>query len=761
MPPSAPSRRPVRTLCAALALFALAACGGSPAYRESNALFAEGRVEQGLARLEAAVLDEPSNAEYRIALLTRRASLINRLLANGEAARREGRLNEAEQAYRQAAAIDAHNAMARQGLEQVAAERRQRQAFAEAETIFKGGTPSALAEAAERLRAILAANPAHKDAQRLKARIDEQRAREERPELRLAARFREPISLEFRDAPLKSVLEVVARSAGLNFFYDRDIRADLRTTIFARDTTIEDALRIVLATNQLEQKILNDNSLLIYPNTPQKVKDYQTLAVRSFYLTNADVKAVANTLKTIGKAKDIVVDERLGIIIMRDTPEAIRMAERIVALQDLSDPEVMLEVEIMEVKRSRLVELGVQWPTQLELAPLRLPGVPLTLDALRNITSATTQATIGSMIISAHKDTQEGNILANPRIRVRNKEKARVQIGDRVPVITTTSTATGFVSESVAYLDVGLKLEVEPNIYLDEEVAIKINLEVSNLVREIVSKSGTLSYQIGTRGANTVLRLKDGETQILAGLISDEDRSSSIKVPGLGDLPIVGRLFGSQKDDVGRSEILLSITPHIVRSIRRPDMLAAEFESGTESSVGTQLLRLSAPARPAAPAVLAPPPPAPELPSAPMSPPALGLSWQAPAQVRVGEQFSVGLEVSSEGALSGMSTLLAYDAQALQVVSVAEGGFFRDGSVPTTFSERVDADAGRVLTTSLHYTDAETAAGVKGSGSIVGITFKALRPSSEVKLQLLTATPQAAAALRVALPPAHSLSVVP
>src|SRR5690606_34148616 len=123
-------------------------------------------------------------------------------------------------------------------------------------------------------------------------------------------------------------------------------------------------------------------------------------------------------------------------------------------------------------------------------------------------------------------------------------------------------------------------------IYLDSEVAIKVNLEVSNLVREITSPGGSLSYQIGTRGANTVLRLKDGETQVLAGLISDEDRSSANKVPGLGELPVAGRLFGSQKDDTQRSEILLSITPRVVRSIRRPDLLEAQFESGTEASAG-------------------------------------------------------------------------------------------------------------------------------------------------------------------------------
>ena len=143
------------------------------------------------------------------------------------------------------------------------------------------------------------------------------------------------------------------------------------------------------------------------------------------------------------------------------------------------------------------------------------------------------------------------SVLANPRIRVKNKEKARVHIGDRVPVITTTAAATGgFVSESVSYLDVGLKLEVEPLIYLEDEVGIKVALEVSNIAREMRSpSSSTLTYQIGTRNAATTLRLRDGETQILAGLISDEDRRSADRVPGLGDLPVIGRLFSQTRDN--------------------------------------------------------------------------------------------------------------------------------------------------------------------------------------------------------------------
>lgn len=772
----------------------LSGCAGMQAYREGNALLAEGKIEQGLAKLDEAAKLEPKNAEYRITLTSRRASIINQLIEIGDIARRDGRLSDAEKAYRQIQSLEAENNMAKQGLEALISARRHRQILLEAEIIFKKGGLVEFSNALEKIRPILSENPSQRDALNLKARIEEARAKEPHPDMKLAAIFRKPVSLEFRDAPLKSVFEVIAKVSGLNFFYDKDVRPDLKATLFAKNTTTEDAIRLLLVTNQLEQKILNDSSILIYPSTAQKLKDYQTLAVRSFYLTNADVKAVSNSIKTLVKTKDMVIDERLGIIMIRDTPEAIRMAERIVALQDLSDPEVMLEVEIMEIKRSRLMELGIQWPSQLSLSPLQVAGTPLTLNGLRGLNQNTIQATIGPMVINARKEDQNGNILANPRIRVRNKEKAKVQIGDRVPVITTTSTSTGFVAESVSYVDVGLKLEVEPTIYLDEEVAIKINLEVSNLVREILSKAGTLSYQIGTRGANTVLRLKDGETQILAGLISDEDRSTANKMPGLGELPIAGRLFGSQKDDTQRSEILLSITPHIVRSNRRPDLLMAEFDSGTESSIGAQSLHLSTveaatnetkdAAKSPSLAAVATGGSTPNIPTpvsninsrtvAPVTangvlpvvaPPAasgsISLAWQGPAQVKVGEQFSAVLRVNSQQALRGMPILFGFDPQIFQVVSVQEGDFFKQGNSQTNFSQRVDPAQGKVFVALVRQNSGGEDAGVNGTGGMVTVTIKALKATANGKLQLLSATPEPVSATPVVLPVEHVIRVVP
>src|SRR5262249_26266313 len=317
----------------------------------------------------------------------------------------------------------------------------------------------------------------------------------------------------------------------------------------------------------------------------------------SFYLANADAKQTANMLKALLKVKDLYVDDKLNLVVIRDTPESVRLAEKLVANQDLGEPEVMLEVEVMEVGTSLLEQLGVQWPGQVNVGIVGSANTPGTVTGkeFAHLNSGLVRLSFGDPMFSINLKKQDGrtNVLANPRIRVKNREKARIHIGDKVPVITTTATSTGFVSETVNYLDVGLKLEVEPNIYLNDDVGIKVGLEVSNIAREIQSTSGSLTYQVGPRNTSTTLRLKDGETQVLAGLINDEDRRSATKLPGLGDAPgVLGKLFGAHNDTANKTEIVLLITPRIVRNLNRPGARMEQFASGTEGSTGSAPLEL-------------------------------------------------------------------------------------------------------------------------------------------------------------------------
>ena len=375
------------------------------------------------------------------------------------------------------------------------------------------------------------------------------------------------------------------------------MRAGLKTTISVSDTPLDEVLGFILTTNQLKQKVLNSRTLLIYPNTQAKNREYGDTVVKSFYLANADAKETAGMIKALVKTKDMFVDEKRNLLMMRDTPDAVRMAERLVANQDLAEPEVMLEVEVMEVGTNVLKELGIQYPDTISYSLVGAGGTPGTvaLPEWLNRNASLVRMSVSDPFLALKLKDQIGrtNLLANPRIRVKNKEHAKIHIGDRVPVITTTTTSTGFAAESVNYLDVGLKLDVEPTVYLDDDVGIKIGLEVSSIVRQIQSTTGTLTYQIGTRTANTVLRLHDGETQVLAGLISDEDRRNVNQIPGIGDIPILGRLFGSHSDTKNKTEVVLLMTPHVVRSLARPALRFEEFPGGTDAAIGAPPLVLN------------------------------------------------------------------------------------------------------------------------------------------------------------------------
>ena len=294
-------------------------------------------------------------------------------------------------------------------------------------------------------------------------------------------------------------------------------------------------------------------------------------------------------LKTMLKLKELSADEKTGIMVIRDTPESLRMAERMIAAHDVADPEVMLEVEVLEVGESRDSNLGVNQPTSLTISTPGTAAAPMTTGALARFNLGNLNVTSLSGTLNFKLSDTNAKILASPRIRARNKEQAKIMIGDRVPTITNTvtpiNTGSSVVTGNVTYQDVGLKLEIEPQVYADSEVGIKISLEVSNIAKEFTDTNGGRSYQIGTRNASTNLRLKDGETQILGGLITDEDRNTASKLPGLGHIPFLGRLFGNNSGTSNRSEIILAITPRIIRNlaVRTPDV--KNIFSGTFNAI--------------------------------------------------------------------------------------------------------------------------------------------------------------------------------
>src|SRR5882672_2136023 len=569
-----------------IALGALAAaCATDRVHQEGLAAVEGGHYEEGLAMLEQATHDDPANMTYRVDLKTQRDAVVTRLLAAADIARRTGKLDDAEKLYERVLAIVSGSTRAQRGLDAVADDRRH------GELIEQGGKDlqaGAVDQADAKLRAVLSEDPGFAAALALREKVEQARG-PVNVVPKVHARDNRPVTLQFRDANTKMVFEVLSRQSGINFVFDKDVKSDGKTTIYVQQVPVEQAIELVLGQNQLSRQVLSENMVLIYPNTAQKQKDYQDQIVKAVYLTNADPKQAQSLLKTMLNVKTTFIDDRASVIVIRDTPEVVHMAEKLLASLDLPEAEVMMEVEVLEITRSKLQQLGIAYPTA---ATVSTPNDPTVYDLFHNIDSHNLSVTPLSATVDLLKQVGLSNILASPRIRARNHEKAKILIGSRVPVITNSTVLVGggtSAASSVQYLDVGLTLEVEPTIYLDGDVAIKVNLEVSNIIKEVQvggsDGSGSLAYQIGTRNANTTLRLKDGETQILAGLINDQDTHSSNHVPGLGDIPVLGRLFGTYRDSADKSEIVLSITPRIIRSQPRPAAETTEFWYGTESSV--------------------------------------------------------------------------------------------------------------------------------------------------------------------------------
>ncbi|WP_426344580.1 secretin N-terminal domain-containing protein [Pseudoduganella sp. R-32] len=574
----------LRTLSLSVLVLALSGCAAEMAYRDGRNLVEKDQVEAGLLKYQEAMRREPDNAIYRSAYLDTRDRASARLLVQADQFVNEGKYVPAAQNFQRVLSMDPQNERARAGLRSLEMADRHDKLLAQAGASLEQKEFEA---AKNRIGTILAEKPDHARARAMMREINEQMPQPP-AESGLSKAYKTPITIEFREAPLKQVFDIISRRSGLNFIFDKDVKSDARTTIMLKNSTVESAIYFLLMTNQLEQQVMDANTILIYPNTAAKLKEYQETVVRTFYLSNAEAKTVANTLKTILKSRDVVADEKLNLVILRDSADAVKLAEKIIATQDQAEPEVMLDVEILEVKRSRLLKLGVDWPNTVGLSVLNSAGAgdKLRLRDLDSINRDTIGVSALGTTVNIKKTDGDTNLLASPRIRVRNKEKAKVVIGEKVPVITTTiSPGTGgFASESVSYVDVGLTLNAEPIIYLNNEVGIRIALEVSNLIDRVTTATGTTAYQIGTRQASTFLQLKDGENQVLAGLINSEERSTGNRVPGLGDLPILGRLFGTQTDDNQKTEIVLSITPHLVRNLQRPEISAAEFSAGTEAN---------------------------------------------------------------------------------------------------------------------------------------------------------------------------------
>lgn len=575
--------RRIRSFSFSLGL-ALVVAGCTSLSQQTTQLALEGRYDEVVSVLQERLAQTPNDQGLRIALENAKEDSLNFWANKVERELQAGRTDAARELLDRAAALDVQPRRMAQMRERLELLILRDARFAEAQQAFAQGN---FEQANAGVNAVLAQTPTHAAARQLKRRLRDVAEANQTTAATLGPQFQKLVNLEFREASFRTVMDALAQSTGVSFVFDPEVKADTKMTVQLKQVSIDEALKIVLSTQRLERKVLSESTLLIYPDVADKRKVYQDFIMRTFYLSNSAIGPVANMVRAIAKPKDLFTDERLNLIVVRDTPEIVKLVERLIESADLAEPEVMLEVEILEVSNQTSQQLGIQWPGSISY------GVTGTATQITDGSQLQTSIANPALLATLRATSSKVSTLANPRLRVRNREKAKVMIGEKLPVFTTTSGTNTGVATSVSYLDVGLKLDVEPTVMLDNDVLLKIGLEVSSVTGKVNNGQGTTAYQIGARQAASTLVLQDGETQILAGLIRDDANNDVSGLPGLSKMPGLGRLFGLHTDASAKTELVLLITPRVIRNIKLPDVGATNGPAGSEASPGAQPFMLN------------------------------------------------------------------------------------------------------------------------------------------------------------------------
>ncbi len=585
----------------------------------------------------------------------------------------------------------------------------------------------------------------------------------------LSLQSRKPITLNFQNTKLKEVFGVLEKLADINIIFDKDVRDD-PITIYAKDVTFIEALNLIFATNGLFMKKISDETILIAPKTKPKMDQYQDLLIRTFYLSHVKAKDMINLLRTMLETRRIYSNDELNTVVVRETPDKVALIEKIIDANDRKQAEVMVNVELLEVKRTKGHKYGLSLsPTQVS-GSVGGAGDGISVQDLKGIDSSDIFVVLPSLLFDFFKQESEAQVLANPRVRVMDNKVAKIKVGDRVPILlsstntnaatTAGSTASTTTTTSIEFKDVGIDMTIEPSVHLEDDITMKVKLEVTSLGDLVDLGNNQRQFRFGNRSTETVLNIRDGETVVISGLLRDDDRESVVKVPGLGDIPVLGRLFSRTDKEKGKTDVVMSITPTLVRAREMPATSLLGFWSGTEDSyLGRPLFSdlsvirppdaialpaadtPSVPAVPSAPA----PPAAPASPSAPPAPPVLSVPKGArpiltflPAEsvVTAGSETTVAIRVDQVTALSSLTLTLEYDPTALTVKQVAEGSFLNTDGVKTRFVATTPP-GGNTVDVQLNRVGDER--GMTGAGTLFNLTLKAIHPGV-AKLQIRSAS---------------------
>jgi general secretion pathway protein D len=574
----------------------------SPDVKRGDQQLAAGNWEEAGLAYKEALKDAPFDPSLQSKYVLARERAAAMYEDRGRAFLKERRIDQAIEQFKRALTIEPSGAEHQASLAEAIRLKESRSQYREAERLVQLGRTD---EAIDGFTRSAELDPAFRDPLESISRLTE-----EQQALMRGDRLKQPVTLKFRNAGIKEVLEGVAKAGGLALIFDKDVRND-PISIAIQDTPFEDALQLLLNSNSLFSRAVSPGVLIISPNTKQKQEQYQDLMIRTFYLSNAKSKDMLTLLKSMLDSKRMHANEQLNTIVIREQPEKIQMAEKIILANDRQEAEVLFDVEVLEVDRTVDQTYGLTYPKQVAgaMAPLP-PPASLIAGTLAQQFSASQLSDLGpgnylfklptNVQLDFFKQLTDAKTLASPKIRVMNNRKAEINIGDKQPILLSTTNvlpgqaATGAVPTtstvtSIEFRDTGVKLTVEPSIKLGGELGLKMKIEVIRLGDQVTLQASPpiTQFKFGNRSAETMLSIKDGETIVLGGLLQEEDRKTKVTIPWLGDLPLLGNLISSFKTQRVTTEVILTITPHIVQNMTPPALSAQTFWSGTESTYAT------------------------------------------------------------------------------------------------------------------------------------------------------------------------------
>jgi len=761
-----------RLLALLIVALTIAACGGSRAFGRGDAAARAGDWDAAVELYRQAVQEDPDRVDYQIALERAMLNASARHLDQARLLEARGQIEDALREYRRASEYDPTN----------------RQIAGKA------------SEMERRLRDLAEASRPTPTIQQL------QQAARQNPEPLLNPASRDPLDVVFNNASLRDILNSMGMSAGINVTFERDY-ADRSYTVQMRGVTFEQALNQILAANQLFYKVINERTIMVIPDNAQKRGLYEEQVIRTFFISHADATEVAQILNGIIRipalavAPQIVANKTNNTITVRAGATIVQIIERIVQQNDNPKAEIVVDVQIMEVNRDRAKQFGIdlsQFAIGAAFSPETDPRgddgtlspAPFNLNTItRGISTADFYLSVPSAVIDFLESDSETRLIAKPQLRGAEGQQITLNLGDQIPVPATVFTPIGQGGAnfnpltSFNYKDVGVNVQMTPRVTFEGDIILDLTVENSTLGGNITIAGQDLP-SFGSRRVQTRLRLRDGESNLLAGLLREEDRRSISGIPGLIRIPILRNLFASNVNRIAQTDIVMLLTPRIVRTQELTLQDVSPIFIGSQQSLGLggpppliaapavdETPTATAPVAPAvapgapgaAGVVVVPPgssqvpgtttlPAAPAQPQAPAAqpgdvapaggtpqgaaggtPPVAATGLATGGQIILsppGPEFRVGagpytVPVSIAGAsqLSSVTLTITFNPAALRVRTVQEGSFLRTGGVQAAFTQQVDAASGRVDMAIVRTGDQT---GVAGTGLLAAIVFDAV-----------------------------------